>query len=189
MAGFVLTSPSFAEGGAIPEKHSCDGQNLSPALNWDGAPIGTAVFALIVDDTDANGFVHWVAFNIAGGRGGGLAEGVPAAGPPTQGRNSFGNAGYGGPCPPSGTHHYRFTLFALSQPVPLVGTPTSDQLRAAMATGNPPRPDHAGRDVHPEELSPNPRPQLTQATPKADAQPPRRRLRSSNSAASISPLA
>ncbi len=134
MAGFVLTSPSFAEGGAMPEKTSCDGQNLSPALNWSGGPTGTAVFALIVDDTDAN-FVHWVAFNIAGGPGGGLAEGVPGAGPPAQGRNSFGNVGYGGPCPPSGTHHYRFTLFALSQPVPLAGTPTADQLRAAMATG------------------------------------------------------
>jgi Raf kinase inhibitor-like YbhB/YbcL family protein len=135
MAGFVLISPSFAEGGAIPIKHSCDGQDLSPALSWDGAPKGTAMFALIVDDTDAGGFIHWVAYNIAGGPGGGLAEGVPAAGPPQQGRNGFGRTGYGGPCPPSGTHSYRFTLYALSQPLPLHGTPGAGDVRSAMATG------------------------------------------------------
>ena len=134
MAGFVLTSPSFSEGGPIPVKHSCDGQDLSPALSWDGAPAGTAVFALIVDDPDANGFVHWVAYNIPGGPGGGLAEGVPAAGPPPQGRNGFGRTGYGGPCPPSGTHRYRFTLFALSQPIAVTGTPTAADLRGVMAT-------------------------------------------------------
>ncbi len=135
MAAFVLTSPSFSEGGAIPVKHSCDGQDLSPALDWDGAPTGTAVLALIVDDPDAGGFVHWVAYNIAGGPGGGLAEGVPPAGPPPQGRNGMGRSGYGGPCPPGGTHHYRFTLYALSQPVPLHGTPSADDLRGAMTTG------------------------------------------------------
>jgi Raf kinase inhibitor-like YbhB/YbcL family protein len=138
MAGFTLTSPSFSEGGAIPEKHSCDGSDLSPALDWVGAPTGTAVFALIVDDPDANGFVHWVAFNIAGGSGGsggGLAEAIPPSGPPEQGRNGFGRTGYGGPCPPSGTHHYRFTLFALSQPLALRATPSASDVRAALATG------------------------------------------------------
>ncbi len=135
MAGFVLTSPSFAEGGAIPVKHACDGSDLSPALNWEGAPTGTAVFALIVDDPDARGFIHWLAYNIAGGPGGGLAEGIPEAGPPLQGRNDFGRTGYGGPCPPNGTHRYRFTLYALSQPVALHGNPSAADLRAAMTTG------------------------------------------------------
>jgi hypothetical protein len=135
MAGFTLTSPSFSEGGAIPEKHSCDGSDFSPALEWSGAPTGTAVFALIVDDPDASGFIHWVAFNIAAGSGGGLAEAVPPAGPPPQGRNGFGRTGYGGPCPPGGTHHYRFTLYALSQPLALRGTPSASDVRAALATG------------------------------------------------------
>ena len=135
MAAFVLTSPSFSEGGAIPVKYSCDGQDLSPALDWVGAPNGTAAFALIVDDPDAGGFIHWVAYNIAGGAGGTLAEGVSPAGPPPQGRNGFGRSGYGGPCPPGGTHHYRFTLYALARPVALQGNPTAADLRSAMTTG------------------------------------------------------
>ena len=132
---FVLTSPSFGEGGVIPIKHSCDGSDVSPALNWDEPPTGTTVFALIVDDPDAHGFVHWVAYNIAGGPGGGLAEGIPPAGPPLQGRNDFGRTGWGGPCPPSGTHRYRFTLYALSQPIAVRGNPSAADLRAAMTTG------------------------------------------------------
>lgn len=137
MPGFVLTSPSFAEGGNIPAKHSCQGEDLSPALEWQGAPTGTAVFALIVDDTDARGFVHWVAYNIAGNTngGGGLAEAVLPAGPPLQGRNDFGRTGYGGPCPPSGTHHYRFTLYALSQPLAVKANPSAADVRAAIAQG------------------------------------------------------
>jgi Raf kinase inhibitor-like YbhB/YbcL family protein len=134
MAAFTLTSPSFAEGGAIPTKHSCDGQSISPALNWQGAPVGTAAFALVVEDPDANGFVHWVAYNIVG-TGGNLPEGVSPSGPPPQGRNGTGRTGYAGPCPPSGTHHYRFTLYALSQPVALAGAPSANELRAAVAAG------------------------------------------------------
>jgi Raf kinase inhibitor-like YbhB/YbcL family protein len=136
MAGFVLTSPSFPEGGAIPVKHSCDGQDLSPALNWEGAPAGTSAFALIVEDPDAGGFIHWVAYNIRGDTRG-LAEGVPSAGPPPQGQNGMGRTGYGGPCPPSGTHHYRFTLYALSKSLSLQGTPTAGDLRAALTAAVP----------------------------------------------------
>lgn len=134
MAGFVLTSSSFAEGGAIPLKHSCDGESISPALAWEGQPTGTAAFALVVDDPDANGFVHWVAYNIVGG-GNRLPEAVNPAGPPPQGRNGTGSTGWAGPCPPSGTHHYRFTLFALSQPLALTGAPTAVEVRAAVAAG------------------------------------------------------
>ena len=133
MAGFALTSPSFAEGGAIPSKFTCDGQNVSPALDWEGAPAQAAAFALIVDDSDARGFVHWVAFDIPGGTRGSLPEGVPAGGPPLQGRTSFGKGGYGGPCPPSGVHHYHFTLYALSALLNLGSSATADDLRRAMS--------------------------------------------------------
>lgn len=134
MADFALTSPSFAEGGAIPIKHSCDGESVSPALAWEAPPTGTAAFALVVDDPDANGFVHWVAYNIVGA-GGKLPEAVSPSGPPPQGRNGVGRTGYFGPCPPNGLHHYRFTLYALSQPLALTGAPTADQVRSAVAAG------------------------------------------------------
>jgi Raf kinase inhibitor-like YbhB/YbcL family protein len=133
MPGFTLSSPSFADGGAIPVTHSCDGQSISPALTWQGQPTGTAAFALIVEDPDANGFVHWVAYNIVGS--GGLLEGVTSSGPPPQGRNGTGQTGWAGPCPPSGTHHYRFTLYALSQPLALTGAPTAAEVRAAVGAG------------------------------------------------------
>lgn len=133
MAGFVLTSPSFAEGEAIPVKHSCDGQGLSPALAWDGAPSGTQSFALIVDDPDARGFIHWVVFDIPGERSGSLPEDVHPGDLATQGQTGFGRTGYGGPCPPSGTHHYRFTIWALSSLLHLKGAPSADNLRTAMA--------------------------------------------------------
>ena len=133
MAGFELESPSFVEGGSIPIKHSCDGQDVSPALVWEGAPVSTAALALIVDDPDARGFIHWVAYNIAGGSTGGLPEGAGSASAPPQGRNDFGRAGWGGPCPPGGTHHYRFTLYALSAPLALSGTPSASEVRGALA--------------------------------------------------------
>ncbi len=131
MAGFVLTSPSFADGGAIPVKHSCDGRDVSPALSWQGAPAGTAAFALIVDDPDARGFIHWVVYNIPGSETG-LPEGVSATAQPPQGRNDFGRPGWGGPCPPGGTHHYQFTLYALSRTLTVSGTPTAAEIRTAV---------------------------------------------------------
>jgi hypothetical protein len=133
---FSLASPAFSDGSAIPGRFTCDGPNVSPTLTWEGVPEGTAALALIVDDPDAPGrtFVHWVAFDIDGAPAGGLAEGVSgASAAPPEGRNDFGRIGYGGPCPPSGTHHYRFQLYALDRRLALGGTPTADQLRAAMA--------------------------------------------------------
>lgn len=132
MSGFNLRSPEFDDGGVIPRRFGCDGDNVSPALSWEGAPQDTADFALIVDDPDARGFVHWIAFNLTGSATGSLPEAVsmsPDA--PSQGRNSFGQIGYGGPCPPSGTHRYVFTLYALSAPLELVGGPSADQVRQA----------------------------------------------------------
>jgi Raf kinase inhibitor-like YbhB/YbcL family protein len=131
MAGFVLTSPSFGEGAAIPVKHACDGEDVSPALAWLGAPQGTVSFSLIVDDPDARGFIHWVVFDIRGGSTGSLPEDVRSMDAPPQGRNDFGNKGYGGPCPPGGTHRYRFTIYALSGRLNLAGTPSAAEVRTA----------------------------------------------------------
>lgn len=131
MAGFTLTSRNFADAGEIPVKYSCDGENVSPALSWEGAPQGTVSLALVVDDPDARNFVHWVVFDMRGGASGSLPEGVRAVDPPPQGRNDFGQKGYGGPCPPSGTHRYRFTLWALSARLNLSGTPSAAEVRTA----------------------------------------------------------
>lgn len=128
-----LTSSAFSDGGAIPRTYTCDGKDVSPPLAWDGAPTEAKALALIVDDPDARDFVHWVAFDIAGsGPAGSLAEGASTgAGAPREGTNGFGKVGWGGPCPPSGTHHYRLRLFALSQPLGLEGAPTADAVLAA----------------------------------------------------------
>jgi Raf kinase inhibitor-like YbhB/YbcL family protein len=134
-ASLSLSSPAFTDGSPIPRRFTCDGTNVSPTLIWEGAPDGTATLALIVDDPDAPGgtFVHWVAYDMDGAPEGGLAEGVSGtSGAPREGRNDFGRAGYGGPCPPSGTHHYRFQLYALDLRLGLGGTPSADQLRLAM---------------------------------------------------------
>jgi Raf kinase inhibitor-like YbhB/YbcL family protein len=129
---FTLTSTAFTEGGAIPRKFSCDGENISPALNWDGAPDDTASLALIVDDPDARGFVHWVVFNMTASQSGGLPEAVSSStDAPPQGTNSRGTVGWTGPCPPSGTHHYNFTLLALDLSIEQTGAPKADDIRNA----------------------------------------------------------
>jgi Raf kinase inhibitor-like protein, YbhB/YbcL family len=126
---FALTSGAFAEDGSIPRMYTCDGQDTSPALAWTGAPEGTRTLALIMDDPDAGGFVHWVVFNIASPASSGLTAGLSAsASTPSQGRNSFGRVGYGGPCPPSGTHQYVFRLLALDANLSLTGTPRASQV-------------------------------------------------------------
>jgi|SRR6056297_171820 len=113
-----LTSSAFEHNRGIPQKYSCDGENISPALSWNGAPEVAKSYVLICDDPDAPGgtFIHWVYYNIPGNVGG-LPEDVPGDSHPTpggvQGKNSFGKTGYGGPCPPGGTHRYFFTLYAL----------------------------------------------------------------------------
>jgi hypothetical protein len=128
---FTLTSPAFAEGGSIPREFACDAEDTSPPLEWTGLPEGSAALALIVDDPDAGGFVHWVAYDIDPALGG-LASGAStAADAPPQGRNSFGQTGYGGPCPPSGTHHYVFRLIALDRELGLSGAPGASEVLAA----------------------------------------------------------
>jgi Raf kinase inhibitor-like YbhB/YbcL family protein len=127
---FTLTSPAFAEGGAIPSEHSCDGGDKPIPLAWSGVPDGTAELALIMDDPDARGFVHWVVVGIPASSGG-LDNGALPAGA-REGQTGFG-VGYGGPCPPSGTHNYSFNLYALSAPLGAGDSPSADQVRAAAA--------------------------------------------------------
>ena len=132
-----LKSRAFAHGASIPARHTCDGPDLSPPLEWSDAPAPAKSFALISDDPDAPGgtWVHWVAWNIpAGARA--LPEGVPqkASLPDgtTQGTNDFDRVGYGGPCPPSGTHRYLFRLYALDAALSLPPAAGKSELEKAM---------------------------------------------------------
>jgi Raf kinase inhibitor-like YbhB/YbcL family protein len=114
VAEFSLTSSAFVPGGSIPSRHTCDGEDHSPALSWSPPPDGTRSLALILDDPDAPGgrFIHWLAWGVTPGEAG-LADGQAA---PLEGRNDFGTIGYRGPCPPRGhgPHRYRFRLHAVS---------------------------------------------------------------------------
>jgi Raf kinase inhibitor-like YbhB/YbcL family protein len=130
---FNLSSIAFSDGGAIPRQFTCDGEDASPDLTWAGAPDGTQALALIVTDPDARGFVHWIAFDLTGTPSGGLPSAVSSSpDAPPQGTNSFGRTGYGGPCPPSGTHRYVFALHALDRVLELSGAPRLDELERAM---------------------------------------------------------
>ena len=112
---FKLSSPAFTDSSSIPQKYTCQGDNLSPELNWSEAPANTQSFALIVDDPDAPGgtFTHWVVFDIPADQKQ-LAEGAGPIG--VGGKNGVNQTGYTGPCPPSGTHRYYFRLYALDVP-------------------------------------------------------------------------
>jgi Raf kinase inhibitor-like YbhB/YbcL family protein len=130
---FSLSSTAFAEGGPIPKRFTCDGENVSPDLTWSGAPDGTQALALIVTDPDARDFVHWLVYDMTGTPSGGLPAAISSSpDAPPQGTNSFGRLGYGGPCPPSGVHHYRFVLYGLDEPLELAGAPRIGELQAAM---------------------------------------------------------
>jgi hypothetical protein len=132
-SAFAMTSTSFGEGDAIPQEFSCDGTNVSPLLSWTGVPSGAGALVLVVDDPDARGFVHWLVLDLDG-TDGALPKGVaPTADSPQQGRNDFGNVGWGGPCPPSGTHRYDFTLTAIATPLGLTGQPSGRDVAAALS--------------------------------------------------------
>jgi Raf kinase inhibitor-like YbhB/YbcL family protein len=132
-----LTSTAFDEGGMIPSQYTCDGQNVSPPLAWSGLPEGTKTLALICDDPDAprGTWVHWVVYQIPAAERG-LPENLPARetldNGARQGTNDFKKPGYGGPCPPSGTHRYFFKLYALDASLDLPPNATKDQLLKAI---------------------------------------------------------
>ncbi len=132
-----LTSTAFKEGEAIPRGYTCDGANVSPPLEWTGMPKSAKTIAIIADDPDAPSgtFVHWVLYNLPA-EGLGLIENTPPAetlkGGGAQGKNDFEKIGYGGPCPPSGTHRYFFKLYALDSELPLKPGATKAEVEKAM---------------------------------------------------------
>jgi Raf kinase inhibitor-like YbhB/YbcL family protein len=133
MPPFTLSSSSIAEGAAIPRRFTCDGENVSPDLEWGGVPEGTAALVLVVDDPDARDFVHWLVLDAEGSLSGALPLGVSTSpDAPRQGINDFGRVGWGGPCPPSGEHRYVFTLYALAARLSLPGTPRAGDVRSAL---------------------------------------------------------
>jgi Raf kinase inhibitor-like YbhB/YbcL family protein len=135
--GFILTSTTFDEGDPIPKEFSCDGEDISPPLQWTNPPQGTISFALIADDPDApvGTWVHWVLYNLPAD-----TRSLPAAFPldaefpdgSRSGENSWGRLGYGGPCPPGGTHRYFFKLYALDLILDIAAGATKEQLLHAM---------------------------------------------------------
>jgi Raf kinase inhibitor-like YbhB/YbcL family protein len=132
----ILESEAFGSGDPIPPRYTCDGADVSPPLAWRDAPARAATFALIMDDPDAPAgtWVHWVLFNLPGSArelGEGASARVPPAGA-VEGANSWGRRGYGGPCPPSGTHRYLFRLYALDRALDLPPGATAADLRGAM---------------------------------------------------------
>jgi Raf kinase inhibitor-like YbhB/YbcL family protein len=135
---FEISSPAFANGEAIPVHFSCDDADISPALTWTEPPASTQSFALIMDDPDApmGTWVHWVLFNISADARG-LQEDLPVTGinEPNAiftGNNSSGNTGYNGPCPPWGTHHYFFKLYALDTLISLLPGATKEHVLKEM---------------------------------------------------------
>jgi Raf kinase inhibitor-like YbhB/YbcL family protein len=147
---FTLSSPSFRNNQPMPARHSCEGEDASPALKWEGAPAMTKSFALICDDPNAPGgsWVHWVIYSISAVDGklperADKVDTVRWQGEETsgayvavakQGVNDFGKVGYGGPCPPRGhgVHRYHFRLYALDAELNLAPRVTRKQLESAM---------------------------------------------------------
>lgn len=134
---FELTSTAFAHEQPIPSKYTCDGEDVSPSLQWSDPPEGTRSFALIMDDPDAprGTWIHWVLYDLPAETRT-LPEAIPAATNLSDGgrhgKNSDRKKGYGGPCPPSGTHRYFFKLYALDTPLGLSPGASKKRLLRAM---------------------------------------------------------
>jgi Raf kinase inhibitor-like YbhB/YbcL family protein len=138
---FILSSPAFAPNGSIPSKFTCEGADVSPPLEWFGAPDDTRSLVLIVDDPDAPDpakpqrvYVHWVIYNIPASTTK-LPENAAEGGLPpgaVHGTNDWGKQTYGGPCPPIGRHRYFFKLYALDTELTGLKNPSKAQLEKAM---------------------------------------------------------
>jgi hypothetical protein len=120
-------------GGVVPARYTCDGADVSPSVEWRGVPAGARSIVVVCYDPDAprGVFVHWVVYNVPAGLPG-LPEGLPRSGAVEgvglQGVNDFGRLGYGGPCPPSGTHRYVFLVLALDSELGLRGGATAAEV-------------------------------------------------------------
>ena len=135
-AAVRVESPAFSEGGSIPRQYTCDDRDVSPPLTWSGVPEGAKSLVLICDDPDSSRtWVHWVAFDLPPGDGR-LPEGLPTGetlpGGGRQGTNDFHKLGYGGPCPPGGTHRYFFKLYALDKRLELTSAATKADVERGM---------------------------------------------------------
>ena len=134
-----IKSSAFETGGMIPKQYTCDGEDISPPLSWDGVPESTKSLALISDDPDApmGTWVHWVLYDLPGSTRE-LQENFPKdktlSNGAKQGITDFKKIGYGGPCPPSGVHRYFFKLYALDTKLNLEPGATKKQLEDAMKT-------------------------------------------------------
>ncbi len=132
-----IISSSFDEGTMIPKKYTCDAIDISPPLKWSKIPDGTKTFAIICDDPDApmGTWVHWVIYNLPVNINE-LSEDVPSLeilpNGAKQGRNDFGKIGYGGPCPPGGTHRYYFKVYALTEELNVEAGISKSELLKAM---------------------------------------------------------
>jgi hypothetical protein len=137
-AALTVTSTAFGEGGAIPTRYTCEGQDTSPPLAWSGVPAGTKSLALILDDPDApdpkapeRTWVHWVLYDIPA-TAKSLPEGGALPAGTREGRNDWGRTGYGGPCPPKGRHRYMHKLYALDASLGDLGPATKAEVEKAM---------------------------------------------------------
>jgi hypothetical protein len=131
-AKLQLTSPAFDDGGTMAKKYSCDGDEVSPPLAWSGVPSDAEELALVMEDPDAGGFVHWIVLKVPPDAKGFEEGSVPSGAMELQ--NTFGDRGYGGPCPPEGDdpHHYVFALYALRRPLGLGEDASPDDVLAAV---------------------------------------------------------
>jgi Raf kinase inhibitor-like YbhB/YbcL family protein len=130
-ASLIVSSPDFEPGGSIPSKFTCEGPSISPQLQIGPFPAGTRTLAIIMYDPDApvpGGFTHWVVFNIDPVHN--LAEEYQGG---VQAMNGHNKRGYTGPCPPSGTHHYHFVVYALDASLDLTEKAGRAELEKAMA--------------------------------------------------------
>jgi Raf kinase inhibitor-like YbhB/YbcL family protein len=127
-----VSSTAFGEGQPIPDRYTCAGDEVSPPLSWSGVPDDAAAVALVVDDPDAPSgtFTHWVVLDIPSTTTSSAEDSVPDGG--IQATTSAGDAAYAGPCPPSGTHHYRFTVVALDAETGLAEGASLDEALAAV---------------------------------------------------------
>lgn len=128
-----ITSIAFENQQKIPSKFTCDGDNVNPPLKIEGVPAGAASLALIADDPDApaGAWTHWTVWNISPQTSEIMENSMPQGA--IQGKTSFGKPGWGGPCPPSGTHRYFFKLYALDRMLDLTGEASVKELEKAMA--------------------------------------------------------